>query len=88
MPIVICKIVANYLTIKTLSNGGGVFVAHDATTAQEVQFTALRYVAKKLFIAQVTQFQCVKVILFLIRCITKSAFFKELNLRQLATELS
>lgn len=52
---------------------GGVFVAHDATTAQEVQFTALRYVAKKLFIAQVTQFQCVKVILFLIRCITKKA---------------
>ena len=34
---------------------GGVFVAHDATTAQEVQFTALRYVAKKLFITQVTQ---------------------------------
>ena len=67
---------------------GGVFVAHDATTAQEVQFTALRYVAKKLFIAQVTQFQCVKVILFVIRCITKSDFFKELNLRQLATELS
>ena len=67
---------------------GGVFVAHDATTAQEVQFTALRYVAKKLFIAQVTQFQYVKVILFLIRCITKSDFFKELNLRQLATELS
>ena len=53
---------------------GGVFVAHDATTAQEVQFTALRYVAKKLFIAQVTQFQCVKVILFLIRCITKVIF--------------
>ena len=67
---------------------GGVFVAHDATTAQEVQFTALRYVAKKLFITQVTQFQYVKVILFLIRCITKSDFFKELNLRQLATELS
>ena len=50
-------------------------MAHDATTAQEAQFTALRYVAKKLFIAQVTQFQCVKVILFLIRCITKSDFF-------------
>ena len=60
-------------------------MAHDATTAQEVQFTALRYVAKKLFITQVTQFQCVKVILFLIRCITKSDFFKELNLCQLAT---
>ena len=54
---------------------GGVFVAHDATTAQEVQFTALRYVAKKLFMAQVTQFQCVKVILFLIRCIQKVIFY-------------
>ena len=50
-------------------------MAHDATTAQEVQFTALRYVAQKLFIALVTQFQCVKVILFLIRCITKSDFY-------------
>ena len=63
-------------------------MADTQTTASEVQFTALRYVAKKLFIAQVTQFQCVKVILFLIRCITKSDFFKELNLRQLATQLS
>ena len=58
----------------------GVFVAHDATTAQEVQFTALRYIAKKLFISQATQFQCVMVILFLIRCITKSDFFTELYL--------
>ena len=37
-------------------------MAHDATTAQEVQFTALRYVAKKLFITQVTQFQCTKLV--------------------------
>ena len=51
-------------------------MADTQTTAQEVQFTALRYVAKKLFIAQVTQFQCVKVILFLIRCITKSDFLR------------
>ena len=43
---------------------GGVFVAHDATTAQEVQFTALRYVAKKLFIAQSIQFQCTKLVKF------------------------
>ena len=63
-------------------------MADTQTTASEVQFLLLKYVAKKLFIAQVTQFQCVKVILFLIRCITKSDFFKELNLRQLATELS
>ena len=53
---------------------GGVSVAHDATTAQEVQFTALRYVAKKLFITQSIQFQCVKVILFVIHRITKSDF--------------
>ena len=63
-------------------------MADTQTTASEVQFLLPKYVAKKLFIAQVTQFQCVKVILFLIRCITKSDFFKELNLRQLATELS
>ena len=50
-------------------------MVHDATPAQEVQFTALQYVTKKLFIAQVAQFQCVKVILFLIRCITRSDFF-------------
>ena len=37
-------------------------MADDATTAQEVQFTALRYVAKKLFIAQVTQFQYTKLV--------------------------
>ena len=41
---------------------GGVFVVHDATTAQEVQFTALRYVAKKLFITQSIQFQCTKLV--------------------------
>ena len=63
-------------------------MADTQTTASEVQFLLLKYVTKKLFIAQVTQFQCVKIILFLIRCITKSDFFKELNLRQLATELS
>ena len=41
---------------------GGVFVVHDATTAQEVQFTALQYVAQKLFIAQVTH--CVGSLIF------------------------
>ena len=55
---------------------GGVFIADTQTTAFEVQFLLLKYVAKKLFIAQVTQFQCVKVILFLIRCITKSDFLR------------
>ena len=29
---------------------GGGFVAHDATIAQEVQFTALLYVSEKIFI--------------------------------------
>ena len=37
-------------------------MADDATNAQEVQFTALRYVAKKLFIAQSIQFQYTKLI--------------------------
>ena len=37
-------------------------MADTQTTAQEEQFTALRYVAKKLFIAQVTQFQCTKLV--------------------------
>ena len=63
-------------------------MADTQTTAQEMQFTALRYVTKKLFIAQVTQFQCVKVVNFSIRCTASSDFFAELNLRQLATELS
>ena len=67
---------------------GGVFVVHDATPAQEVQFTALQYVTKKLFIAQVTLIQCVKVVKFSIRCTASGDFFAELNLRQLATELS
>ena len=39
-------------------------MADTQTTASEVQFLLPKYVAKKLFIAQVTQFQCVKVILF------------------------
>ena len=43
---------------------GGVFVAHDATTAQEVQFTALQYVAQKLFIAQVVLIRSVKIVKF------------------------
>ena len=54
---------------------GGVFVVHDATPAQEVQFTALQYVAQKLFIAQVTLIQCVKVVKFSIRCTASSDFF-------------
>ena len=37
-------------------------MADTQTTAQEVQFTALRYVAKKLFIAQSIQFQCTKLV--------------------------
>ena len=63
-------------------------MTHDATTAQEVQFTALQYVTKKLFIAQVVLIQCVKVVKFSIQCTESGDFFAELNLRQLATELS
>ena len=50
-------------------------MADTQTTASEVQFLLLKYVAKKLFIAQVTQFQCVKVILFLIRVSQKVIFY-------------
>ena len=59
---------------------GGVFVAHDATPAQEVQFTALQYVTKKLFIAQVVLIQCVKVVKFSIRCTASSDFFCDIGL--------
>ena len=50
-------------------------MVHDATPAQEVQFTALQYVTKKLFIAQITLIQCVKVVKFSIRCTASSDFF-------------
>lgn len=50
-------------------------MVHDATPAQEVQFTALQYVTKKLFIAQVVLIQCVKVVNFSIRCTANSDFF-------------
>ena len=63
-------------------------MADTQTTASEVQFLLLKYVAQKLFIAQITLIQCVKVILFLIRCTESGDFFAKLNLRQLATELS
>jgi hypothetical protein len=36
--------------------GGGVFLACDKTTAQEVLFKALQYVAKKLFMSQFALF--------------------------------
>ena len=41
---------ANCLIIREFVGRGGVFVAQDATTASEVQFTLPKYVAKKLFI--------------------------------------
>ena len=63
-------------------------MADTQTTASEVQFLLLKYVAKKLFIAQVTLIQCVKLVNFSIRCTESGDFFAELNLRQLATELS
>ena len=37
-------------------------MADTQTTASEVQFLLLKYVAEKLFIAQVTQFQCTKLV--------------------------
>ena len=55
-------------------------MAHDTTPAQEVQFTALQYVAKKLFIAQVVLIQCVKVVKFSIRCTASSDFFCDIGL--------
>jgi hypothetical protein len=41
---------------------GGVFFERDTTATQEVQFTALRYVAKKLFITQSIHFQYTKLV--------------------------
>ena len=37
-------------------------MADTQTTASEVQFLLLKYVAKKLFIAQSIQFQCTKLV--------------------------
>ena len=50
-------------------------MVHDATPAQEVQFTALQYVAQKLFIAQIALIQCVKVVKFSILCTASGDFF-------------
>ena len=55
-------------------------MVHDATPAQEVQFTALQYVAKKLFIAQVVLIQCAKVVKFSIQCTASSDFFCDIGL--------
>ena len=49
-------------------------MADTQTTASEVQFLLLKYVAKKLFIAQITLIQCVKVVKFSIRCTASSDF--------------
>lgn len=48
---------------------GGVFEAHDATTASEVQFALPKYVAPKLFIVQVALIQAAKIIKFLIQLV-------------------
>ena len=55
-------------------------MADTQTPAQEVQFTALQYVTKKFFIAQVVLIQCVKVVKFSIQCTASGDFFCDIGL--------
>ena len=50
-------------------------MTHIETTASNLRFTALQYVIKKLFIAQVALFQCVKIRINSIQINTNGIFF-------------